>query len=285
MGGSWSGDNNDCWDYCFGREAQVVDRLTTIVNEMNLDGVDIDYEYFYEDKQNGSNFNKGKEAQKFLKEVTVGLRNKLPAGSEITHAPMEPDMEPGTAYFELLKEVSYALDFLMPQYYNGYQKPYENFQGTLDHFTTLTNDMFGGDASKVVFGFCINECASFNLNGDQAADVMENLAKTYPCNGGAFFWVADADRNANWSTPVTNQLQINDDVCSASVGDDDQPAPICEDDSKFKFRGKVKCKKINKMNKKKKTKICKKKNKKKDNETKKKMPVSYYCPKACELCN
>jgi hypothetical protein len=43
MGGSWSGDNNNCWDYCFGRETQVVNRLTTIVNEMGLDGVDIDY--------------------------------------------------------------------------------------------------------------------------------------------------------------------------------------------------------------------------------------------------
>jgi hypothetical protein len=265
---------------------QVVNRLTAIVNEMNLDGVDIDYEYFYEDNQNGSNFNKGKEAQKFLKDVTVGLRNKLPAGSEITHAPMEPDMEPGKAYFELLKEISYALDFLMPQYYNGYQKPYENFQVALDHFTTLTDDMFGGDASKIVFGFCINECASFNLNGDQAADVMENLAKTYPCNGGAFFWVADADRNANWSIPVTNQLQKNSDVCSASIVNDDQPppSPVCEDDSKFKFKGRVKCKKINKMNKKKKKKICKKKINKKDNETKKKMPVSYYCPKACKVC-
>jgi len=220
MGGSWSGDNNDCWDYCFGRETKVVNRLTAIVNEQNLDGVDIDYEYFYEDKQNGSNFNKGKEAQKFLKDVTVGLRSKLPAGSEITHAPMEPDMEPGRPYFELLKDISHTLDFLMPQYYNGYQKPYDNFQSALDHFTIITNDMFGGDASKVVFGFCISECGPFNLNGVESANVMENLAKTYPCNGGAFFWVADGDKNANWSSSVTNQLQINSDVCSASLPDD-----------------------------------------------------------------
>merc|ERR1711937_1003110 len=209
---------------------------------------------------------KGKEAQKFLKDVTVGLRNKLPVGSEITHAPMEPDMEPGRPYFELLKDISYALDFLMPQYYNGYQKPYQNFQGALEHFTIITNDMFGGDASKVVFGFCINECGSFNLNGVESATVMENLAKTYPCNGGAFFWVANGDANANWSSSVTGQLQVNSDVCSASLPDnksnntpstpedddqpapapvnDNQPAPVCKDDSKFKFNGKVKCKKI-----------------------------------------
>ena len=44
MGGSWEGDVNDCWKYCFGRETQVVDRLVEIVKENNIDGVDIDYE-------------------------------------------------------------------------------------------------------------------------------------------------------------------------------------------------------------------------------------------------
>jgi chitinase len=89
MGGSWIGDVNDCWEYCYGREAQVVNRLTQIVGEMGLDGVDIDYEYFHEDNQNGSGFTKGVEAQKFLREVTLGLRNSLDAlrpGMELTHA-------------------------------------------------------------------------------------------------------------------------------------------------------------------------------------------------------
>lgn len=44
MGGSWAGDVNDCWLHCFGRETQVVDRLVQIVTQLNLDGVDIDYE-------------------------------------------------------------------------------------------------------------------------------------------------------------------------------------------------------------------------------------------------
>jgi hypothetical protein len=31
MGGSWPGDVNDCWDYCYGREGQVVARVVEIV--------------------------------------------------------------------------------------------------------------------------------------------------------------------------------------------------------------------------------------------------------------
>jgi len=214
MGGSWAGDNNDCWDYCFGRETQVVNRLTTIVNEMGLDGVDIDYEYFYEDNQKGSGFTKGAEAQKFLKDVTVGLRTSMPAGSELTHAPMEPDMEPGTAYFNVLKEVASSLDFLMPQYYNGYVRSLSNFPGALSHFTTITNELFNGDASKIVYGFCINDCGSFNLDGYQSAEVMEQLSETHPCNGGAFFWVANDDVNGEWSKPMQSQLALDSTSCS-----------------------------------------------------------------------
>merc|ERR1711907_112281 len=214
MGGSWAGDVNDCWDYCFGREAQVVGRLTDIGNEMGLDGVDIDYEYFYEDNQNGLGFTKGAEAQKFLKDVTIGLRNSMPTGSELTHAPMEPDMEPGKAYFNVLKEVASSLDFLMPQYCNGYVRSYDNFPGALSHFTTIANEMFNGDATKIVYGFCINDCGTFNLDGYQSAEVMEQLSETYPCNGGAFFWVANDDVNGEWSKPMQAQLALDSNNCS-----------------------------------------------------------------------
>ena len=78
MGGSWDGDVNDCWEYCYGRETQVVDRLVEINNNMGFDGIDLDFEYHITAK-----------AVTFLNEVTTGLRSKLPAGSEITHAPMD----------------------------------------------------------------------------------------------------------------------------------------------------------------------------------------------------
>ena len=45
MGGSWDGDVNDCWEYCYGKEAKVVNRLVQIVNNMGLDGVDFVFEY------------------------------------------------------------------------------------------------------------------------------------------------------------------------------------------------------------------------------------------------
>ena len=213
MGGSWSSSNDDCWEYCFGREGQVIDRLGEIVEEQNLDGVDIDYEYYYENNQNGSGFMKGTEAQTFLKEVTLGLRSTLPAEKELIHVPMEPDVVPGTGYYSVLEEVASALDYIMPQYYNGYERPFTNMDGALQHYANVIQ-LFDNDASRVVFGFCINDCGSFDLNGDQAAWVMEKLSDSYPCNGGAFFWMALYDTAGAWSSRVNEVIDADAALCA-----------------------------------------------------------------------
>jgi chitinase len=133
MGGSWlppasSNVENGCWEACFGHATQVVNRLVDIVMEMNLDGVDMDYEYFYDNRQNEEairgNFNQGPAAIAFLRNVTLGLRQLLPQGSLVNHAPMEPDIARGTAYFELLKELGPSLDYVLPQYYIGVLRPH-----------------------------------------------------------------------------------------------------------------------------------------------------------------
>ena len=200
---------------------------------MGLDGVDLDYEYFYEDNQNGLGFNRGAEAQKFLKDVTIGLRNKLPAGSEVTHAPMDSDVVPGRAYYDVLVEVGSSLDFLMPQYYNGITRPVVDGIGgrgsgsmsALSHYRTLVNAVFDGDATKMVFGFCISDCSGTgsNANGLEAAKVMNDLSVDYSCNGGAFFWVAAHDLNGGWSSTVSNEIEMN---AGCSDGSSPSQSPV-----------------------------------------------------------
>lgn len=157
MGGSWAGDTNNCWDYCFGKEEQIANRLTSIVKNKMLDGVDIDYEYCYDIE--GTTYRPGyntqlcnqrdkaiytdAKAQNFLNTLTSKLRVKLDAlqasnGYDrgryiVTHAPMDSDLtttakdENGqnttSKYFQILKARRDDLDFLMPQFYNGVTRP------------------------------------------------------------------------------------------------------------------------------------------------------------------
>jgi hypothetical protein len=221
MGGSWAGDSNDCWEYCFGREEQVVDRLVQISSELGVDGIDIDYEYYYEDNQNGSGFAKGQQAIDFLSHVTTGLRSKLPEGAIVTHAPMDVDLVPGTAYYNMIVSLGSILSFLMPQYYNGVTRPaVDGLEGNtvgamsaLEHYTNLVEDVFNGDSSRVVFGFCISDCRDSNASGQQAASVMSVLSFYFSCNGGAFFWVAQDDVGGSWSWEV-NQVVLASAGCS-----------------------------------------------------------------------
>ena len=150
MGGSWDGSQDDCWEFCHGREGEVVEHLTKIVYELSTDGIDIDCEYFHEDNQHGSPFNKGDQAHMFLRNVTVGPHCSLPVGSEITHAPMDIDLAPSAAHFQLLKDISHALDFIMPQHYNRITRPVlDDIDGTgvrsasaLHHYHTLVDELF-----------------------------------------------------------------------------------------------------------------------------------------------
>ena len=214
MGGSWAGDVNDCWEYCYGKEAQVVSRLTQIVNNMGLDGVDLDFEYDITP-----------QAVTFLNQVTTGLRNSLPAGSEITHAPMDSDVVKGAPYYEqVLKVTGGLLDFLMPQYYNGVTRPViDGIDGTgtgsvsaLSHYNNIVDNIYGGDPTRMVFGFCISDCSGTGSNADanQALKVMNDLSMYHPCNGGAFFWVAEHDQGASWSSVVSSGL--TSDECSTT---------------------------------------------------------------------
>jgi GH18 family chitinase len=112
MGGSWSGDQNNCWDYCFGKEEALSTSLVNIVNNQKFDGVDIDYEYCCDIacKQSGRcqqrdpNIYSDAKTQTFLNTLTSKLRTKLNALQAsngynrgryiVTHAPMDSDLTP-----------------------------------------------------------------------------------------------------------------------------------------------------------------------------------------------
>lgn len=208
-----------------------------MVQSQNFDGIDIDYEYCY-DVRGGQHFGctqvtakySDRKAQKFLNTLTSKLRIKLDVLQasngynrgryEVTHAPLDTDLTPDTRYFQILRDRRTDLDFVMPQFYNGYIRPAADgvggtgvgSQSAADLFGSLANEMFDSEPHKVVFGFCISDCegTKSNVNESEAAKIMKDLKTLnngeFACNGGAFMWVAEHDIDGAWSDAVVAEV-------------------------------------------------------------------------------
>jgi hypothetical protein len=196
MGGSWAGDVNDCWEHCFDRVDSVVSQLTNIVAAQGFDGIDLDYEYFLTERSSS-----------FLEDLTIKLRAALGSDKIISHAPMDSDLDAGDAYYNVLKNVAHSVDYLLPQYYNGFLRPASDMLPVLSHFSDLVHGLFNGDESKVIFGFCISVCPGFNVNSAEAVQILDALNGEFPNHGGAFFWAASHDIQGDWSRQVVPILE------------------------------------------------------------------------------
>ncbi len=200
MGGLWEGtcgQMEKCWDACVGRTAELVDSLTTLVVDNDLDGVDIDYEYCLHDPAHVG----------FVSDLTTGLRaglDALPGAPKlVTHAPMDHELDLGDPYFSIIADHADAIDFLMPQYYNGGMSPYEpaGLAAIETHYRNLVDGPFAGDASRVVFGHCIEPGCAPVATQPAALDVTKTVEGWYPNDGGVFFWAAPYETDGAFSAP------------------------------------------------------------------------------------
>ncbi len=214
-------DMNPYWDACVSAGASsFVNQLVAIVKNQGFDGIDIDYEY---DVSTSAR-------QNFLSGITTGLRASLPSGSLVTHVPMDADLVPGQGYYSVLQGVASSLSYLNIQYYNsivntaadGFTGASSNAcyggpcQSAISHYQNLVSNMFNGDATKLVFGFCLTECNSFDVTGVQAAAILEDLTTHFPCNGGIFAWEAQEDTNGSFAAAVGSVIETST-GCSGPV--------------------------------------------------------------------
>jgi len=184
--GGWS--MNNWWKDC--TVDSLVSQLSNAVTSVGLDGIDIDYEV---DPPNAS----------YVVNLTNSLRAKLGTGKLLTHVPENNQMVKNGTYWNIIAQVKNEIDFIMVQYYNDNPNPLTDPNGAISHYETIVTDLFGGDATKVVFGFCITECKGYNMDGQQAANITKSLLAKYPTTfGGIMDWAENSgDINGAWSAP------------------------------------------------------------------------------------
>jgi len=242
MGVSTSQDQNNCWDYCFGKEEELAINLTKIVRNQNFDGIEIDYAYCYDTNKTQygrcvrrSHLYSDEKAQIFLSRLTSELRSKLDAipgrptrqRYELSHKAFDVDLiGEESPFFKILQEHSADIDYVLGRFYSGITQPAidglffkepasaQLFPSAGDIYATIVNGIFGGDATKVVFGFCISGCSSTltNTNSSEAVKIMRDLKSynngTFACAGGASFWRALNDQHSSWSSSVVDEIML-----------------------------------------------------------------------------
>lgn len=176
------------WHYC--SVDSLVSQLVSIVNKYGFDGVDIDYEV---DPPN----------QSFVVNLNNKLRDSLPSGKLLTHAPENNMMVKGGSYWNILKQCK-GVDFVAIQYYNDEPAPVTSESKTLSHYDAVVQEIFSGDAKKVVFGYCITDCDNYNMDGNKAASFTKKLVSKYGSSfGGVMNWaINQGDSNGSWSSAV-----------------------------------------------------------------------------------
>jgi len=210
MGGLWEGtcgEMTKCWDACVDKTDQLVDSLTNLVVDNDLDGIDIDYEYCLHDAPHVD----------FVGDLTAGLRTALDAlpGEHklLTHAPMDHTLDAGDPYFAIVDEHADALDFLMPQYYNGGMSPFDpaGLAAIEQNYRALVDGPFAGDASRLVFGHCIEPGCAPVSSQPAALEVSKTVESWYPNDGGVFFWAHPHETDGAFSAPF--RQHFDQDFC------------------------------------------------------------------------
>ncbi|KAL7464842.1 hypothetical protein ACHAXS_005171, partial [Conticribra weissflogii] len=251
MGGSWPGDETNCWDYCFGKEEYLANQLVDIVSAQNLDGVDVNYEYCYdvENKQIDLCLEQRRlglysdaKAQTFLNTLTSKLRVKLNLlqesnghAYELTHTVRDSDLEFDSEYYRILKERRDDLDFITSMFFNGITNPVQDgVAGIADGkvsaitiYENLITDLFSNEAKKVVFGFCIDECGAWSATNIDAKYILQDLKgfdDRFACNGGASFWASKDDVEGEWSDVVSQELSKTE-GCSSPTSSSSTTVP------------------------------------------------------------
>jgi len=187
--GSVGGESmNNYWKSC--DMNSLVKKLVDIVNNYDLDGIDIDYEV---DPPNAQ----------YVIGLSNGLRSSLPAGKLITHVPENNLMDKGASYWNILQKCN-GVDFISIQYYNDNPDPVTNPSGAIAHYKAVVNEIYQGDATKVVFGLCISDCSRWNMKASAAAAITKSLVAEFPNNfGGIMNWAEnEGDIDGSWSAAV-----------------------------------------------------------------------------------
>jgi chitinase len=185
----------------------LVDQLVSIVTDLGVDGIDIDYE-----DTAGLMGTAGYNGIDFLVNLTNKLEEKLPKGSNIiTHSPQGPYVDPSITgylvnppYKAIIQRTN--ITWLNVQFYNN-----PGFQET-DYILNLYPKILGVNGylsqEQIAFGKPVTtaDCGSGWMETSNITQILSQLKKSYPNIRGAFGWQYSSDSGSQWQRELFNSL-------------------------------------------------------------------------------
>jgi chitinase len=194
-----------------GNETQLANSIATFITENSLDGVDIDWEdtIAFSDTATA-----GYDGVKFLVDFTNALREALPEGAIITHAPQPPYLEVNRYaygnYVEVMQQVGDKIDWLNVQFYNNL--PWSSNPNLIVKYYAEFAALSGCTPEKIVVGLPVNkgDAGSGYINiYTIIQSILSPLESEYPDDFGGFMnWQFSSDAGGVWAKAIGNALQI-----------------------------------------------------------------------------
>lgn len=187
-----------------GNESTLARNIAGFVKTYDLDGVDIDWE-----DTAAFTGSAGYDGVQFLVALTKALRNELPAGSLITHAPQPPYMEQGSGmsgYIDVMAQAGNYIDWLNMQFYNN--PPWSaNPKEIVSSYETFSK-LPGMTPEKLLVGLPVapQDAGSGYIPVNEIVPQVMHPIQSVGTLGGMMNWQFSSDTNGDWANTIGNAL-------------------------------------------------------------------------------
>ncbi|MFC1748686.1 glycosyl hydrolase family 18 protein [Pseudomonadota bacterium] len=188
----------------YGHESELAKNIARFISDNKLDGIDIDWE-------DTSAFmgSAGYDGVALLVNLTRALREVLPPGQLITHAPQPPYMQQGSGmsgYIDVMTRAGNDIDWLNMQFYNN--SPWSSNPSEIVSSYQTFSRLPGMTPEKLLVGLPVtprDAGSGYIPVSDIVTDVIHKIQSEGPL-GGMMNWQFSSDVDGDWAKSIWSAL-------------------------------------------------------------------------------
>jgi chitinase len=210
---TWTGWTSAIYQTYSGSVSALVEQITSWVESVGADGVDIDFE-----DSEAFTGKAGYDGIAFLSALTSGLAQALPPGSIITHAPQTPywdkNSEYKAAYQQVDSQVGNSIAWYNNQFYNNRRYDSDSATKVASYLMVAGEIPPEISPTKLLMGVSIAHDEGAITLDDMTQNVIAPLRAQFPPTpqstefGGVMTWEFASDTGGTWANGIAQALGL-----------------------------------------------------------------------------